>query len=458
MKVGTITPLFKKGNKKLISNYRPVSVLPTVAKIFEKILFLQLNNYFVSNNLISKSQYGFRKNLSTVHAIQNLLDSVFKAFESKMPALSLHFDLAKAFDTIDHEILLGKLKLYGLNDSAMKLLPSYLSNRQQMVKFNTPNGDVFSKICQVNAGVPQGSILGPLLFNIFINDLPKVVDYQTYLFADDTTVVLTGPDALASVKSAFSQVSYWFKVNGLKLNEQKSQALYYTPSVLINPPSSTAKLSDTVDLDLSPSSRFLGIHIDQHLNWKTHVEFTINKIQSHKWALRNLVKVASKNVALIFYHANIVRHLRYGLILWGGSPHAERLFVEQKKIIRILFNLPFNHTCKETFKNNDLLTLPSLFIFESLKYSILNNIIKQEDLFPSHCHSTRHTSVTPQVFTYSVSKLNIKNASIKLFNALPLNLRIILKAGDIGVFLKELKVFVQQNAFYRVDEFLLKKW
>lgn len=452
MKVGTITPLFKKGSRKLITNYRPISVLPTVCKIFEKIVYLQLNSYFESNNLISKSQFGFRRKMSTVHAIQNLIENIFKAFESKIPALSLHFDLAKAFDSIDHKLLLDKLKFYGLGDDAMRLMSSYLTNRKQVVKINTPKGDIYSKTCTVRAGVPQGSILGPLLFNIFINDLPKYVNFSTYLFADDTSAVLLGEEVFTSVKVLYSQISVWFTANGLKLNEDKSQALCFTPSSHVNPPLQAISLSDTTEIKLSDSSRFLGIYIDNHLNWKAHIEHTVRKIQSHKWALRNLVKITSMDVSLLFFHAHVMSHLRYGIVLWGRSPHANDLFVEQKKIVRILFNLPYNHPCKAIFKQHNLFTLPSLYIFESLKYAVINNLIEYENLFPSHSYNTRHQFITPNLVHYSISKTNLRNSAVQIFNYLPLALKNILKSGQVSFFLRSLETFVLENAFYRVDE------
>lgn len=454
MKIGTITPLLKKGNGKLLANYRPITVLPTVAKIFERIIYLQLNHYFETNNLISKNQFGFRKNMSTVHAVQKLLDNIFKAFESKVPALSLHLDLSKAFDSIDHDLLLKKLEFYGLNEHALKLMSSYLLNRKQIVKINTPDGEIFSRVLTVETGVPQGSILGPLLFNIFINDLPKYLDVPAYLFADDTSVFLAGNELLNEAKIIFDQVSGWFRVNGLKVNEEKSQMLYYTPSVLIEPPVKSIKLSETVNLELSVTTRFLGLHIDQHLIWATHIDHVVSKIQTHKWALRNLVKVTSKDVALIFYHANIMSHLRYGLILWGKSPHANKLFIEQKKVLRILFNLPFNFSCKTVFQKNKLLTLPSLFILETLKFATSNGIITRSDLFPSHNHFTRHSSIKPEKHKYSVSKSNIRNASIQIFNALPPNLKDILKKNELTQFFSELNNFVLNEAFYHVDELI----
>ena len=135
-----------------------------------------------------------------------------------------------------------------------------------------------------------------------------------HLFADDTSTILTGDEVFSSVKTLYNQVSFWFKVNGLKLNEDKSQALCCTPSVHVNPPLDKIELDDCTEIQLSDSTRFLGIHIDNHLSWKTHIDVTINKLQSHKWALRNLVKIMSRHTALLLYFAHIMSHLRYKIV------------------------------------------------------------------------------------------------------------------------------------------------
>ena len=180
-----VTPIYKKGDKQKITNYRPISVLPVISKIFETVIHEQLSEYFVTNNLFSPKQYGFKKNASTELAALELLDRLLIQLGSRKIPINFYIDLSKAFDSLRHDILLQKLSHYGITKKAKLLLESYLKNRKQFVQI----GDVRSTMKQVLTGVPQGSIIGPLLFNIFINDIVKACDKFAFIpYADDTTL------------------------------------------------------------------------------------------------------------------------------------------------------------------------------------------------------------------------------------------------------------------------------
>ena len=185
LKIAKVTPIFKKGDKQIITSYRPISVLPVISKIFETVIHEQLSEYFVTNNLFSPQQYGFRKNSSTELAALELLDRLLIQLDSRKIPVNFYIDLSKAFDSLRHDILLQKLSYYGITNKAKLLLESYLKNRIQFVQI----GDVRSTMKQVLTGVPQGSIIGPLLFNIFINDIVKACNkFAFVLYADDTTL------------------------------------------------------------------------------------------------------------------------------------------------------------------------------------------------------------------------------------------------------------------------------
>ena len=177
LKIAKVTPIYKKGDKQTITNYRPISVLPVISIFFETVIHEQLSEYIVTNNLFSPQQYGFRKNSSTELAALQLLDRLLIQLDSRKIPINFYIDLSKAFDSLRHGILLQKLSYYGISNKAKLLLESYLKQRKQFVQI----GDVRSTMMQVLTGIPQGSIIGPLLFNIFINDIAKACDKFAFI-------------------------------------------------------------------------------------------------------------------------------------------------------------------------------------------------------------------------------------------------------------------------------------
>ena len=185
LKIAKVVPIFKSGDCALTNNYRPISLLPVISKVIEKIIYTQLSLYFESNKLFSDSQYGFRPNRSTEQATLELTDRIISAMDNNDVPIGILLDLSKAFDTIDHAILLSKLEHYGVDGIPLQLVKNYLTNRKQYVKLNEVN----SNLLPINTGVPQGSILGPLLFIIYINDFTRASSIFDFIcYADDTTL------------------------------------------------------------------------------------------------------------------------------------------------------------------------------------------------------------------------------------------------------------------------------
>ena len=185
LKIAKVIPLYKKDDNKLFGNYRPISLLSSISKIFERVAFNQLYDYFSSNGLLYESQYGFRKLHSTELAALEFTDKISQEMDAKKIPFSIFLDLSKAFDTLDHNVLLSKLNYYGIKDTALDWFKSYLTNRTQYVDCN----GISSSIREIETGVPQGSILGPLLFIIYMNDIHTVSDNLNFiLYADDTTL------------------------------------------------------------------------------------------------------------------------------------------------------------------------------------------------------------------------------------------------------------------------------
>ena len=218
LKIARVTPIFKKGNNTLVSNYRPISVLPCFSKLLECIVYNRLYKFLVENNILYQKQFGFQMAHSTEPAILQLVNQITEAFSQGKYTLGISLDFSKAFDTVNHNILLEKLKAYGIQSENLKWFRSYLSNRKQFILYD----DFKTEMKIVKCGVPQGSILGPLYFLIFVNDLnnsTKVLD--PVLFADDTNIFCSDNNMRTLFETAnqeLSQINDWFLANKLSLN------------------------------------------------------------------------------------------------------------------------------------------------------------------------------------------------------------------------------------------------
>ena len=227
LKLAKVTPIYKSDDKKLLSNYRPISVLPIFSKILEKLMYVRLEKFIEKHNILCENQFGFREKHSTYMALLDICDQITRQLDSKAFSLGIFIDLSKAFDTIDHNILIAKLENYGVRGIALNWYKSYLTNRKQCVEIygNT------STLKSITCGVPQGSILGPLLFLIYINDIVHVSPLMKFiLFADDTNLLLHDknlPNLILKANTEIQKISDWLKVNKLSLNIKKLTTYYF---------------------------------------------------------------------------------------------------------------------------------------------------------------------------------------------------------------------------------------
>ena len=222
-KMARLVPIHKKGPRNLTENYRPISILPAISKIMERIMYDQIYQYLSDNSLLSEHQFGFRKFHSTASALLDSTNSWYVNMDRKKFNLVVLLDLKKAFDTIDHGILLSKLELYGITGSALSMIRSYLSDRNKKCQL----GDLVSTERRVTCGIPQGSILGPLFFLVYINDLPECLNQATpRLFADDTNLTVAGEsiqEIELNMNSDLACINEWLLANKLSLNVTKTE-------------------------------------------------------------------------------------------------------------------------------------------------------------------------------------------------------------------------------------------
>ena len=434
LKIASVLPIHKKGKIDDVNNYRPISILPVIGKVFERLLSGQLFNYLELNKILHPNQHGFRLGRSTNTAAAAFVDRIVGHFERKEYCEVSLLDLSKAFDCVSHVILLRKLYMYNLLPCACGMLSSYMSNRKQCVRYKME----ISELGVLTAGVAQGSIIGPLMFLLFINDFPNAFStHETLLYADDTTIFSAGAGSECAVRACAEKMEVarrWFDANRLSLNNEKTLNLTFT--LLRNP-------------DSRRSSKFLGLHIDTELTWQFHCDDLILRLNSFCFALRRLSESVSLDVLRSAYFGLFHSHLSYGILLWGHSASARRVFAVQRRAIRVLDDLGYREDCRRSFASRNVLTLPSLYIYECLKY-----VIHRKDELTRHNmiheHDTRgRTNIVGNALRLTRSRNSANYYGIKLYNAISMGVR----GLQNDFFLRNVKKYLLGAAFYSMDEF-----
>ena len=424
--------------------------LPIFGKIFEKIIYKRLYKFFTNKGILHDEQFGFRKGHSTTHALHKSVNAISKSMSNGKHVLGIFIDLSKAFDTLDHRILLRKLENYGVRGIALSLLQSYLSGRSQYVSFLDNNSDTL----EIKYGVPQGSILGPLLFILYINDIINCYDgsdCRFVLYADDTNIFVTGASKESTYLKAnkvLEHVSKFMQSNLLHINMSKCCFMHFKPKMnesddtcaRVRPYADTNDKSRAIfingqQITKVESTKFLGVVIDNKLNWGPHIQYLMKKLRSITGALCRLRHTIPAELYRTIYSALFESHLGYGISVWGVAlkdQDNDKLFITQKHCVRVLFgNLdayldkyatcarvrPFGsqklgskfyikeHT-KPLFNRHKILTVQNLF-----KYQCINEIFKimkfrcPYSLFEEIKISDRDSSFTIILPEYSVTFL-----------------------------------------------------
>ena len=459
-KVGKISPVYKKDDEEKFENYRPVSTLPLFGKIFEKIIYSRLYSYLSAKGILQDNQFGFRKSHSTSHALNYSVSEIRKYLNDKKHVIGIYIDLSKAFDTLDHNKLLSKLSIYGIRGNAHSLLKSYLSGR---VQYTNVLGESSEKL-SVKYGVPQGSVLGPLLFLLYINDIRNCNELGLFvLFADDTNIFVAGDDCddvHFKANSILHSVYKYMRANLLHINMSKTCYMHFTPHTgdfgLDNLFSeSTLKLMG-IPIKCVTSTKFLGVTIDNELSWGPHIVNLTKKLNCQAGALNRIKSDVPQKYYKDLYHTLFESHLSYCISVWGGVgvTKLKPLFIAQKSCMRILFGeeayLDKYKTCarcrplgkqipdhtfyqkehtKPLFRKHELMTVHNLYsyrciieLLKILKFRAPYALYLAFDASSKHKHerATRHKSIYINMddkpsnnFTYKAGVL-WKHLSIKL--------------------------------------------
>lgn len=404
LKKAEIVPIYKAGDKTQLTNYRPISLISNIAKIFERLLYNRLYKFFIKFRILHKKQFGFRQNVGTTDAQFDITNLVYESIDKNLAVLAVYIDLSKAFDTVNHKLLLDKLFRYGVRGLSLKLIQSYLTERKQCVRIDNQ----CSPLSKVEMGVPQGSVLGPLLFIIYMNDIfdmSKIV----IAFADDT-VFLSIEDSWSKAEQqmnlSLNNINIWFSLNGLTLNVTKTQYMTFGCYADSVPSSMNIHINNTV-LARVESCKYLGIIMDYNMKWDKHVQKVINKLRYYLlifYKLKHLPNIILRT----FYFANVYSLLNYGLIVWGGA--YPTVLGPLKSLLKKFSKL---------LNQNDLLNFEQLYVSKCLLY----HYDRLKCNFTESTSITRYKQLELPNYKKRLSNKNSTYIATKFFNRLPNDLK-----------------------------------
>ena len=445
LKWADIIPVFKKGETYDKENYRPISILPTVSKVFERVIFDQINKFM--ENKFSNLLCGFRKGFSTQTTLIKLLQKWQKCLDNKGIVGTVLIDLSKAYDCIQHDLLLAKLDAYGFSKRAIAFLKSYLKGRKQRVKI----GSAFSKWLEVNFGIPQGSILGPLLFNIFINDLFLFIKESDICnFADDNTLYVcdnTIKEVIIKLKSDLLNLNKWFSDNSLVANPSKFQLMFLgakdSNNLSININNSTIFATDQVEL--------LGITIDNKLSFSNHINKLCKTANNKLCAIIRLRNYLSLSQTKLLINSYVLSNFSYCPLLWMFCKKKDMMQINKlhKRALRTVHNnfvlefddlLLLDNSCSIHLKHLRILMTEIYKSLNKINPEIMWDIFKQKHV-PYNFRNKMLTNLpSAKSTTYGTNSVVFKGSLI--WNSLPNSVK---DSPSLAIFSKEIQKWNGHN-------------
>ncbi|KAG8278220.1 hypothetical protein J6590_108668 [Homalodisca vitripennis] len=452
LKVSRVIPIFKKGEKFKMNNYRPVSVLPSLSKIYERVMYSRLVDHLKNNDLFDRQQHGFRKGKSITSALLEFTETIIDSIDKGDKSIGVFMDLSKAFDSISHQVLLDKLKVMGLSNLSLNWFRSYLSDRSQYVEITSKQNTLVvkhkSSTLKIKHGVPQGSILGPLLFLCYIQGMPSILNNingtksNLILYADDSNLIVTAKtyeNLEIACKEQLKTIQTYFQRNSLFLNGCKTNQMIF----------STVQSKDILEIPISVkqtkiekinSIKFLGLNVDNNLSWDGHIKYLASKISSGLYILRRMSLLCSTETLKSIYYAHVHSHLAYGLAIYGGTSkkNLDTILILQKKALRTILNLEERISVKEKFSTLEIPTIYDQYILECIM-CVGSNLDKLDTRSNIHSYHTRHRNNLdlPQ-HKLSFYKKKATYMGIKFLNHLPTNIKSKIYEKGFRCFFKEI--------------------
>ena len=362
LKKAKVIPLHKDGSKIDENNYRPISLLIVWSKIIERALFIRIYACMEYHNLFFNRQFGFRTKHSTIDALVELVEKI-RLNCRNVKAIGFYRDLKKAFDTIEHDILLKKIENTGIRGPALSWVTTYLKGRQQRVIIN----GAFSSWKSIVCGVPQGSILGPLLFLIYIKDLPLVCkSLDVILFADDTNLTAINKDD-NSVQEDLQSISNWLIAYKLILNMDKTVQMNIRNK---NSASKSVFKFDDVSIEVRNLCKYLGIYVDSKLSFQSHIEYIKKRLSKPCAIICKLRQYVPRKQPIDYYRSNLNPIIQYGILVYGCCSYSSVLliYILQKKILKFIYFRKRSDSSRDIFISNKLLTVFEFHVYELLQF------------------------------------------------------------------------------------------
>lgn len=454
LKLVKIQPIYKgKGEMHLPKHYRPISLIPVVSKVFERLLSTRMMRHLTSNKLLNSQQYAYQTGRSTTDAARDVVARVMAHLEGGRQVAAIFCDLSRAFEMIDHSLLLSKLARYGFEGNFLNIIASFLSDRQQ----STSVLGVKSNLEPIGTcAVPQGSVMGNNLFLVLVNDIMTACSEPEYvMFADDTCIIVDADD-LNNLKikanRVIHQIAEWFSSNGMLLNIDKTNIMHFQMRKINESPFEI--VVDNINLPQVEHVKYLGFTIDSGLTWTPHIDAVANKLSSACFALSRLAPSLTPQNLRTAYYGYFHSLLTQGVELWGTAADSNRLFKLQKRALRIISNKPYDYPAQSLFKEQKILTLPCVYILTACKY-VRSNLGLYMSRGQCHGRNTRgqHLLLVPRRRLAKARK-SLSVIGVKIYNTLPND---VINTESDAIFANKLKKMLIDLACYDINEFMLRK-
>ena len=454
LKIAKVIPVYKSEDETDPNNYRPISLLSIFNRIFEKLMYKRLKLFLDKNIVINKSQYGFREMHSTEHAILDIINKIQTNMDSKLFSCGVFIDLRKAFDTVDHNILLNKLHHYGIRGIINTWFASYLKGREQTTEINNKISEKQVTLC----GVPQGSVLGPLLFLIYINDICNSTNVlKMFLFADDTNLLYADKNFKKLeivLNTELKKLSNWLIANKLTLNINKSHFVIFSPRQKKMNYQPVIKIFDNnsqhrIALERKDYIKYLGVFLDKHLSWKPHIDYISLKISKTIGLISKLRHSVPVQILISLYNSLILPYLSYGIVAWGrtGKTNINRLLLLQKRALRLIHFAQRQEHAIPLFVKSKLLPIQMLYFkntaclmhdisCKTAPVLIQNLFIETRNVHKYNTRSAKSGNYFTQYSRLELKACSFSKSGTDIWNSLPVELR---KKNKIR-FKKDLKI------------------